>query len=128
LPTTLALPFQNLIFAVVPRVRIPASPTQSVTSLAPLGFLESAARRSPFAIAIELHTSASCWPFDRECGLEWPSDPVWARSLGKRRGRSSPTRAHAAAKMCCASRSTFSPSETCSIADVNAMVTDTVKW
>src|SRR5260370_42023780 len=46
-----------------------------------------------------LQTSASCLPFDRDCGLERPRRTLLGAPCGKRRGRSSPPRAHATSKM-----------------------------
>jgi hypothetical protein len=50
----------------------------------------------------------------------------WPRTSGKKWGRSSPTRSHSAAILSILSCVTLAPLGPCSIAKVNAGVTDTV--
>jgi hypothetical protein len=50
----------------------------------------------------------------------------WPRTSGKKWGRSSPIRSRSAAILSILSSVTFDPLGTCSIAKVNARVTDTV--
>ena len=65
-------------------------------------------------------------PKEFSCWAGATHDSLWARNLVQKWGRSSPTRCHSASILPIPSRATSSPFGICSVAMVNAKVTDRV--